>query len=152
MGEDFRIDVSNIRGLRANHFAVYAHVRRFRPNIMAVCETQVFDDSEASNYQISGYSLLPLFFPRRGLALYIRSDVAYQCQQQLSQSDPEFSALWVKLKLPARILHFCYIYRSPNIERDAHLSGLESLSNSISSILAMHPHSEIRMAGILKSH
>ena len=136
MGDNFRIDFSNIRGLRANHFAVHAHVFRFRPNIMAVCETQVFDDSESSNYQIPGYSLLPLFFPRRGLALYIRSDVAYQCQQQFRQSDPEFSTLWVKLKLPSRVLHLCFVYRSPNIESEAHFSGLEPFQiQSLASLL-----------------
>ena len=118
---------------------------------MAVCETQVRGDNP-ENFNMPGYSLLPFFSPRRGLALYIRSDVAYQCQQQYNMSDPEFSAFWVKLKIQTRIVHFCFIYRSPNTSRDHTLSGLESISSSISSILAHHPQSEIVVAGDFNVH
>ena len=144
--EGFRIDFCNIRGLETNFFAMYAHMFQKQPHLMAVCETQVRGDNP-ENFNMPGYSLLPFFFPRRGLALYIRNDVAYQCQQQYNMSDPEFSAFWVKLKIQMRIIHFCFIYRSPNTNRDHTLSGLESMSSSISSILAHHPQSEIVAAG-----
>ena len=119
---------------------------------MAVCETQVCEDSDPMDFHVPKYTLLPLFSAHKGLVLFIRSDVAYQCQQQLNTLDAEFSSFWVKFKIQGRILHFCFVYRRSNIERVRTSSTLETLSNSISSILARCPQSEIVVAGDFNVH
>ena len=67
MMREFR---ANIRGLRTNFFDVYAHTHSHKPAVLALSETQVVE--EPSDLQLPGYSLVPLFFPHSGLAIYIR--------------------------------------------------------------------------------
>ena len=58
------------------------------------------------NFHMPGYTFLSVFFPHRGVAIYISNDIVYQYQQHLFTSDAEFSALWVKFKVQAHIAHF----------------------------------------------
>ena len=45
------IHFCNVRGLRANFFAVYAHLCVHRPSVLAVCETQVCEDADPMDFQ-----------------------------------------------------------------------------------------------------
>lgn len=112
----FRIDFSNICGLRANFDSALAHIRVHRPNVFALCETQVSTNCDPCNFRIAGYNLLPLFVNHRGLAIFIRDDVGFQYQQHLNSSVNEFNTLWVKFKLRSHTMHFGFVYRSPNTE------------------------------------
>ena len=106
----FRIDVCNIRGLRANLLALYTHTYVHQPHIIAVNETKVCQVADQPEFHLPGYCLLPIFFPHRGLALFTRSDFAYQGQQQFNIHNPEFTAQWVKIKITKHILHFWFLY------------------------------------------
>ena len=77
--------------------------------------------------------------------IYISNDIVYQCQQHLYlfTSDAEFSALWVKFKVQAHIVHFCFVYRSPSVAKDSTFNKIDCLSDSISKILKSYPDSEI---------
>lgn len=152
MMQEFRIDFCNIRGLRANFFAVYAYVSLHKPHVMALNETQVCEGADPLDFHMPGYRLLPLFSPHRGLALFIRNDVAYQYQEQFSVTDAEFSSLWVKFKIRSHVLHFCFLYRSPNLGRISTFDKLDMLSDSISNILKNYPDSEIVVAGDFNIH
>ena len=106
----------------------------------------------STGFHMPGYHLLFLFNFHRGLAMYIRDAVAYQWQQAVGRYDAEFNCLWVKFKIRAHLLHFGFIYRSQNAGRELSISGFDSLSDSISSILANYPNSEIVVAGDFNVH
>ena len=150
--ENFRIDLTNIRGLRANFLALDAHTRYHKPCIMAVNETQVCQDADSQDFHIPDYCLLPLFVPHRGLALFIRNDIAFQIQQQYNITDPEFTAQWVKLRVNKQIIHFCFLYRSPNCSKQFTFDKFDNLSDSITSIQNKYPNSEIIVAGDFNIH
>ena len=135
MSGSFRLDYCNIRGLRTNFFSVYAHLCFHRPDVFALCETQVSGDSDPQDFHIPGYHLLSLFIFHRGLVVYIRDNVVYQHQQHFDCNDAEFNSLWVKFKIRSHILHFGFLYRSPNTEREHTYNGFDALSESISKIL-----------------
>ena len=73
MAGRFRIENS------ANFFSIYAHICVHRPDIFALCETQVLEDADPQDFHIPGYLLLSLFNFHWGLAMYIRNEVVYQC-------------------------------------------------------------------------
>lgn len=148
----FSLHFSNIRGLRANFFAVYAHVQIHRPNILALSETQVCEDSDPHNFHIPGYHIHSIFFSHRGLVVYVRDDVVFQSMQQLDTTDPEFTCLWLKFRINLHVTHFGFLYRSPNQERDASFNGFDALSDSITKILEKCPASEIAIAGDFNIH
>ena len=84
--------------------------------------------------------------------MYIRDNVVYQHQQHLDCNDAEFNSLWVKFKIRSHILHFGFLYRSPNAEREHTYNGFDALSESISKILESFPNSEIVVAGDFNIH
>ena len=148
----FRIDFGNVRGLRANFFFVYAHICVHRPDVFALCETQVSEDADPQDFHIHGYHLLSVFNFHRGLAIYIRNKIVYQCQQSIDMYNAEFNCLWVKFKIRAHLLAFGFLYRSPNAEREVTISGFDSLSDAITRILENYPHSKIVVDGDFKVH
>ena len=75
----FELHFYNVRSLGANFFSVYAHLCIHRPSVLAVCKTQVCEDADPMDFHMSGYTFLSAFFPHRGLAIYIRNDIMYQC-------------------------------------------------------------------------
>lgn len=149
----FRVDVSNVRGLRANLFAVYVHITRYKPAVLALGETQVGENTDFSDLNLPGYNLVPLFFLHRGLVIYVRSDVAYQIQPQYgSCSNPEFNFLWLKFHVRKHLIHYCFIYRSPNLDSNSTFNEFDALSDSITRIVSLYPRTEIVVAGDFNVH
>ena len=91
MTDKFVIHFCNIRGLRANLFSVYAHLCIHKPAVLAVCETHVCECADPLDFHMNGNTFLSAFCPNRGIAIYIRNAIVYQCQQHLFTSDAEFS-------------------------------------------------------------
>ena len=120
--------------------------------MLAVCETQVCEDADPMDFHMPGYTFLSVFFPHRGVAIYISNDIVYQYQQHLFTSDAELSAVWVKFKVQAHIAHFCFVYRSPSLAKDSTFNKIDCLSDSISKILESYPDSEIIVAGDFNIH
>ena len=153
MRGQFRVDVSNIRGLRTNLFAVCVHLYRHKPAVLALSETQVGENADLSDLNLPGYSLVPLFFLHRGLAIYVRSDVAYQIQPQYGHcSNSEFNFLWLKLLARKHLIHYCFIYRSPNLDSNSTYNEFDALSDSITRIVSLYPRTEIAIAGDFNVH
>ena len=109
-------------------------------------------NADSQDFRLPGYSLLPLFIPHRGFAFYIRSCTAFQNQPQLDILTIEFTAKWVKLKLNKATLHFCFLYRSSNLDCHQTLNRLDCLSDSITDILKKCADSEVAVAGDFSVH
>ena len=151
MSGGFRLDFCNVRGLRANFFAVYAHLHSHHPSLLALSETQVCEDADPLDFYVPGYHLLPAFSSHRGIALYIRSDIAFKVQQS-RVTDRMFNTPWVKLNISGHVFHFGFVYRSPNLDRAATYFNMDALSDDISSFLENCPNSEVVVAGDFNIH
>lgn len=114
MVSKFAIHFGNVRGLRANFFAVYSHINVHRPDVLALCETQVREDTDPQDFHVPGYHILSLFVSHRGLVVYVKNGIVFQSQQHLDSENPEFNSLWIKFRIETHVLHFGFLYRSPN--------------------------------------
>jgi len=150
MESNFLLQFSNIRGLACNFHSVEAHLNSERPAILALSETQVVGDD--TKYNINGYTLVPLFIPHRGVALYIRSNVAFNTLHDLKSSNPIFHYLWVKLRVENASIFFCFLYRSPQASELETAVAIEELSDTINKILEKNPECEIAVAGDFNVH
>ncbi|XP_055839148.1 uncharacterized protein LOC129907102 [Episyrphus balteatus] len=149
----FRVDYANIRGLRSNFCDVYnVHVQN-RPAKQALGETQISENSDCSEFNVNGYYLVPLFFSHHGLAIYIRNDVAYKLQPQYGLCvNTNFNFMWLKFTVNKRIIHTCFIYRSPNLDSNSTSNEFDALSDSIQRIVSLYPHTEIVITGDFNVH
>ena len=82
--------------------------------------------------------------------------VTHFCQPSFLIGDSpftfEFTALWVKFKVPVHIAHFCSVYRSQSLAKDSTFNKTDCLSDSISKILESYPDSDIIVAGDYNIH
>ena len=81
------------------------------------------------DFRMSNYTFLSAFFPHGGVAIYIRNDIVYQCQQHFFLSDAEFSALWLKFKVQAQTAYFCFVDRIPSLAKDSTFIKIDCLSD-----------------------
>lgn len=151
--DQIKFDSTNIRGLKSNLNSVQFHLQANKPHILALGETQVFDDNDISQYHVNGYSFLSAFYPHRGTAVYIRNDV---CSSRLTQYEglniAEFSVIWLKITICSHDIYFCLLYRSPSLADDITIQKLEELSDTIENIYSLSPNAEIIFSGDFNIH
>lgn len=151
--DKFRLDFSNICGLKSNLNSVFAHLQLARPDILALSETQVFSDLDLNQYDFPGYSFQPAFFPHRGVGIYIKNTLICSRLTTFEQrSNAKFAFIWLKLKVVNRDIYFCFLYRSSELNSDQTWVELDHLSSTIDSIYSSSPQAEVIIAGDFNVH
>jgi Endonuclease-reverse transcriptase len=150
---DYNLQFCNIRGLNGNYISVQAHLSNSNPAILALSETQTHNNSDPSLFAVAGYHFEQVFSHKRGVALYIRNDVAYQILDNLNGNRiPEFNYIWAKFIFDKRTIYFCFIYRSPSTSPSDTVIEFDNLSYCINSLIQNDPSSEIVIAGDFNVH
>jgi len=149
----FSLQFSNICGLKSNLISVFAHLQLFGPDILALSETQVFNNLDITQFNCPGYSFIPVFFPHRGIALYIKNTLSFsRLKIYESRICAKFSFIWIKFQINDFETYFCFLYRSPELSSDNTATELDHLSHTIDNIYSKSPHAEIIIAGDFNVH
>lgn len=149
----FRINFCNICGLKANINEIFSHLQFESPQILALSETQVFNDVDSSQFNCQGYNFIYSFFPHRGVGIYIRSDVPFTRHSELEYfSEARFSFIWISFRVRKSIIYFCFLYRSSELSHELTADYFDRLSSSIDSIYSRSPGAEIVFAGDFNIH
>ena len=149
----FKLEYSNICGLSSNLQSVFSHLEIFRPNILALSETQVFNEADKNRFECPGYNFISSFFPHRGIGIYLRSDLSFTRHTNYeSSSSSSFSYIWISFKIRNIMYFFCFLYRSCDLSHSLTAQSFEQLSNSIDDIYLQSPGAEIIVAGDFNVH
>src|SRR6201990_1813685 len=144
----FFINFCNIRGLHSNFHFVEHHLSSFRPHLLFLTETQMFERSDSKPYSVSYYCLYPQFSAKGGCCTYVRKDVA--CSRVSNLESSEFSTLWLKLSCNSTTKFICSVYLSPN--STDYPKFFDYLNSKIEHILSSSPFSEIIILGDFNVH
>ena len=107
----------NIWGLRSNFVACESFFESNSPDILALCETNLDDDSiDSGNFSVRGY--LPLIQKdsgthMHGLAVYVKEGLPFA--QDLSLENSAGSYLCFQLALLHSVSYFFFLYRSTSL-------------------------------------
>jgi len=146
---EFTLHFTNIQGLSSNYNYVELHLNQHNPAIFACNETQV---SDVDAFSINGYSLVSMSILKKGLAIYIRSDIAYSTIPSFHNSNPMFQYMCLKICAGTQQLFLIFVYISPSISYQDHVVCLEDLSERMNSLIVAFPKSEIILAGDFNAH
>lgn len=149
----FKLDFTNICGLKSNLNSVFSHLQNQSPGVLALSETQVFNDNDIGQYDCPGYSFTSAFFPHRGVGIYIRNDIPFSRLSHFEiRAHAKFAFIWLKIVVNHRKIYFCFLYRSSELSSDLFFEELDQLSSTIDSIYNSCHDAEIIVAGDFNIH
>lgn len=106
-----------------------------KPSVCYVTEAQVLPNSNQSNFNLTGYTLLSMFFAHVELALNIRENVGYKPLLLFGQClNPELIFMWIKFVADSQSIFKFFIYRSYTLALSPNFNEFDAFSDSISKI------------------
>lgn len=148
--KSFNICYSNVRGLRTNFSYVESFLHLVKPDILALCETNLDDSISNSHFDVPGY--LPLIRKdsvtfMHGLGVLVRDNLPIS--REITFEDPDKPFLCFRLSLLQSTSYLYFLYRSP---ASASCAVFDSISSSIDKALSKHPSSNIFVFGDFNVH
>ena len=106
-----RLSFTNVRGLRSNFVQCESFLESNSPDILALCETNLYDSIDSGNFSVRGY--LPLIQKdsithMHGLAVYVKEGLPFA--QDLSLENSADSYLCFQLALLQSVSYFFFLY------------------------------------------
>ena len=110
-----KLSFTNIRGLRLNFADCESFLESNSPDILALCETNLDDSIDSSNFSVRGY--LPLIRKdssthMHGLTVYVKDGLPFAWDLSLENSADSY--LCFQLALLHSVSYFFFLYRSPS--------------------------------------
>ena len=117
------------------------------PEILALCETNLDDSTDPSNFSVRGY--LPLIQKdssthMHGLAVYVQEELPFA--RELSLENSADSYLCFRLALLRSVSYFFFFYRSPS---SSLCTVFDSISSNIDEALLINPSANVFVFGNL---
>ena len=110
-----KLNFTNIRSLRSNFVEYEFFLESNSSDILAPCETNLYDSIDSGNFSVRSY--FPLirkdsFTNMHGLAVYVKEGLLFA--RDLSQKNSADSYLYFRLALLHSVSYFFFLYRSPS--------------------------------------
>ena len=108
-----KLSFTNIRGLRSNFADCESFLESNSPDILALCETNLVDSIDSSNFSVRGY--LPLIqkdssTPMHGLAVYVKGLISRKIYRLLIMFLTGLTSLSALLLFPLLITFFVFVH------------------------------------------
>ena len=143
------ISYTNIRGLRTNFKDLQAYMSDNKPDILALCETNLHEGILDSDFLIQGY--LPIHRKdsthMHGLGVYVRDSLPIARDQTLEDINEPFMCF--RLALLHSTTYIFFLYRSPS---SPSCSVVDAVSSNIDKALIRHPSANIICCGDFNAH
>ena len=140
---------TNIRGLRSNFVDCESFLESNSPDILALCETNLDDSIDSSNFSVKGYLLL---IPKdssthmHGLPVYVKEGLPFA--RGLSLGNSADSYLCFRLALLHSVSYFFFLYRAPS----SLWTIFDSISSNIDEVLSINPSANVFVFGDFHVH
>ena len=120
------------------------------PDILALCETNLYGSIDSGNFSLRGY--LPLIQKdssthMHGLAVYVKEGLPFA--RDLSLENSADSYLCFRLALLHSVSYFFFLFRSPS---SALCTVFYSISSNIDEILSINPSANVFVFGDFNVH
>ena len=140
-----KLSFTNIRGLRSNFVECESFLESNSPDILALCETNLDDLIDSSNFSVRGY--LPLIRKdsgthMHGLAVYVKEGLPFT--RDLSLENSADCYLCFRLALLHSMSYFFFLYRSPS---SALCTVFDSISSNIDEVVSINPSANVFVFG-----
>ena len=137
--------LTNIRGLRSNFVECESFLKSKSPDILALCETNLDDSIDSSNFSLRGY--LPLIRKDsishiHGLTVYVKEGLPFA--RDLSLENSANSYLCFRPALFHSVSYFFFLYPSPS---SSFCTVFDSISSNIDEILSINPSANVFVFG-----
>ena len=136
-----KLSFTNIRGLRSNFVECESFPESNSPDILALCETNLYDSIDSGYFSVRGY--LPLMQKdssthMHSLAVYEKEGLPFA--RDLSLENAADSYLCFRLALLHSVSYFFFLYRSPS---SALCTVFDSISSNIDEVLSINPSANV---------
>ena len=143
-----KLSFTNIRVLRPNF--VESFLESNSPDILALCETNLDDWIDSSNFSVKGY--LPLIQKdsvthMHGLAVYVKEGLPFTRDLSLENSEDSYWCFW--LALLHLVSYFFFLYRSPS---SLWCTAFDSISSNTDEVLSINPSANVLVFGDFNGH
>ena len=140
---------NNVRGLRGDFTDLEAFMLKNNPDIFALCETNLHDDIQDSDFQLPGY--LPIHRKdnrnMHGLAAYVKNNLPIARETILE--DEKESCMCFRLALLHSTTFIFFLYRSPS---SSSCSVVEAVLSNVDKALILQPSANIMAYGAFNVH
>ena len=145
-----KLSFTNIRGIRSNFVDCESFLESNSPDILALCDTNLDDSTDAGNFSVRGY--LPLIRKdssthMHGLAVYVKEGLPFA--RDLSLENSADSYLCFRLALLHSVSYFFFLYRSPS---SSLCTVFDSISSNIDEVLSINPSANVFVFGDFNVH
>ena len=132
-----KLSFKNISDLCSNFVDCKSFLESNSPDILALCETNLDDSIDSSNFSVRGY--LPLIWKdssthMHGLAVYVKEGLPFA--RDLSLENSADSYLCFRLALLHSVSYFFFLYQSPS---SSLCMVFHSISSNIDDVLSTNP-------------
>ena len=147
----FDIAYSNIRGLRTNFMYVEPYINSKKPDMLALCETNLNPEISEKEFDIPGYCSLSVKHDHlqrhmHGLAVYIKEGIP--CARDTSFESPDQPFMCFRMALLHSTSFIFFLYR-PHHDN---LGCINSISTNIDKVLCSYPSANIHVCGDFNAH
>ena len=145
-----KLSFMNIRGIRSNSVDCESFLESNSPDILALCEANLDDSIDSSNFSVRGY--LPLIQKdsgthMHGLAICVKEGLPFA--RDLSLENSADSYLCFPLALLHSVSYFFFLYQSPS---SALCKVFYSISSNIDEVLSINPSANVFVFGDFNIH
>ena len=145
-----KLSFTNIRGPCSNFVDCESFLESNSPDILALCQTNLNDSIDSSNFSVRGY--LPLIRKdssthMHGLAVYVKEGLPFA--RDLSLENSADSYLFFRLALLHSVSFFFFLYPSPS---SALCTVFDSISFNIDEVLSINPSANVFVFGDFNVH
>ena len=148
--DSLKLSFTNIRGLRSNFVDCESFIESNSPDILALCETNLYYSIDSGNFSVRGY--LPLIRKNssthmHGLAVYVKEGLPFA--RDLSLGNSADSYLCFRLALFHSVSYFFFLYRSPS---SSLCTVSDSISSNIDEVPSINPSANVFVFGDFNVH
>ena len=145
-----KLSFMNIWCLRSNFVYCKSFLESNSPDILVLCETNLEDSVDSSNFTVRVYLLLiqkDSFTRMHGLAVYVKEGLPFA--QDISLENSADSYLCFRLALLHSVSYFFFLYQSPS---SALCTVFDSVSSNIDEVLSINPSAHVFVFGDFNVH
>ena len=144
------LSFTNIWGLCSNFLDCESLLESNSPNIHVLCETNLDDSIDSSNFSVRGY--LPLIRKdssshMHGLPVYVKEGLPFAQDLHLENSADSYLCFW--LAFLHSVSYFFFLYWSPSLSL---CTVFDSISSNIDEVLSINPSANVFVFGDLNVH
>ena len=145
-----KLSFTNICGIHLNFIECEPFLETNSPDILALCETNLDDSIDSSNFFVTGY--LPLIWKdfvthMDGLAIYVKEGFTFAWDLSLENSADFY--LCFRLALLHLVSYFFFLCRSPS---SSFCMFFHSISPNIDEVLSINPSANVFFFGDFMVH